>query len=183
MNPQLLAKFLVFIGICIATMGLTSIFPLDVNAGVTFELLMTGDLEIPGPGDPDGLATGTLFLDDITGELSWNFEFSDIEEPTAMHIHGPEGSVGNAAPVFIGLGVETMGGPGTLIDSIIAPLSDISDVLNNPTDFYVNIHNDDFPPGAVRGQLVDNVVPESSTIILLVIGIGSLLLSHRHNRL
>jgi hypothetical protein len=29
----------------------------------------------------------------------------------------------------------------------------ISDILANPAGFYVNVHNPDFPGGAIRGQL------------------------------
>ncbi|MEP7085461.1 MAG: CHRD domain-containing protein, partial [Betaproteobacteria bacterium] len=28
-------------------------------------------------------------------------------------------------------------------------------ILNNPADFYINIHNSVFPNGAIRGQLSD----------------------------
>jgi hypothetical protein len=124
------------------------------GASATYSLNMTGAQEVPGPGDPDGTATGTITLDDVTGDLSWDITYANISAPTAMHIHGPGGSAGSGAGVYIGLNVATSGGAGTLISSLThGTLSEVTDVLNDPTDFYVNIHNGDFSQGAIRGQL------------------------------
>jgi hypothetical protein len=148
---------------------------------VTYRLEMTGAQEAPGPGDADGLGTGTLSLDALSGQISWDFAYSNIAAPTAMHIHGPNGSAGNSAGVYIGLGAGTTGSPGTLIGSLIHPdLTQISTILGNPTDFYVNIHNADFPPGAIRGQL-GTLVPEPGSVILLSIGAGLLALRRRRH--
>ncbi len=88
------------------------------GASITASLTMTVAQEVPGPGDPDGLATGTITLDDSTGVISWNFLFTDIAAPSQMHIHGPNAPAGTAAGIFIGLGVSTSGGAGTRIDSL-----------------------------------------------------------------
>ncbi len=149
---------------------------------VTYLLNMSGAQEAPGPGDPDGLATGTLFLDAGTGEVAWDFTYSNIATPTAMHIHGPGGSAGNSAGVFIGLGVGTTGPAGTLNGNFIhTDLTQISTILGNPQDFYVNIHNPDYPPGAVRGQL-GTLVPEPGSIALLSIGAAFLALRRKARR-
>ena len=140
------------------------------EAGVIYRLNMTGAQEFPGPGDPDGSAVGHIFLDDVTGDVSWKLFYSNIAAPTAMHIHGPGGSPGSAAGVFIGLGVATSGGPGTLIDSLVAAPASVAAVVSDPTDFYVNIHNADFPPGAIRGQL-GNVIPEPTSFVLFGVGL------------
>lgn len=125
-------------------------------ATVTYLMNMTGDQEVPGPGDPDGLATGTISLDNVSGEISWNFNYSNITAPSAMHIH--TGAAGVAGGVFVGLGVATSGGSGTLINSLVTSTANINTILGNPAGYYVNIHNADFPGGAVRGQL-GTVVP------------------------
>ncbi len=39
------------------------------------------------------------------------------------------------------------------------PLNTAADILLNPDGFYVNVHNQDYPAGAVRGQLRDNLIP------------------------
>lgn len=157
-----------------SVIAIALMLPSNGMAAVIFELNMDGAQEVPGPGDPDGTASGTLLLDESDGTVSWDFTYQNINAPIAMHIHGPGGSAGSSAGVFIGLGIATSGGPGTLIDSLIAPIADVQAVLANPTDFYVNIHTDDFRPGAVRGQLGERI-PLPSTAALLVLGVAGLL--------
>jgi hypothetical protein len=135
---------------------------------VSYRLAMDGGQEVPNAGDPDGSAMGTLSVDDVTGEVSWNFTYSDIDDPTQMHIH--IGAAGVAGGVLISLGVATSGGPGTLIGSLTADPAAVSQITANPFGFYVNIHNEAFPAGAVRGQL-GMPVPEPSTAALCLLGL------------
>jgi len=144
-----------------------------MGAEQTFNLSLSGDQEVGSAGDPDGSATGTLTVNDTTGEISWNFTYTDITAPTAMHIHGPGGVPGVNAGVFVGLGVDTSGGAGTLIDSTTTSTANASAILADPGGFYVNIHNSDFQPGALRGQ-----VPEPGSLALLALG-GAALLRRR----
>lgn len=118
---------------------------------ITFQLNMSGDQEVPGPGDEDGMASGTLTINDETGDVSWNFTYSNISAPAAMHIHS--GAAGEGGGVALALDVETSGGEGTLVGSTTGDADAIAAILASPADYYVNIHNADFRPGAVRGQL------------------------------
>lgn len=152
---------------CMTMLGLAAALCAGTAAGAeqTFTLTFSGDQEFPGPGDPDGSGAGTLTVNDVTNEISWNFTYVDIAAPTAMHIHGPGGTAGSSAGVFVGLGVATSGGAGTLIDSLTADPGDAAAILANPDGFYVNIHNADFSPGAIRAQ-----VPEPGSLALLALG-------------
>jgi len=128
------------------------LIPLPLMAEVTnFDVSMSGDQEVPGPGDEDGQASGTLSIDDVAGTISWNFSYSGIAAPAAMHIH--TGASGEGGGVVVPLNVETSGGEGTLIGSVTVEADAIASILASPESFYVNVHNADFRPGAIRGQL------------------------------
>ena len=125
------------------------------------------------PGDPDGFAAGILSID-MAGNAFWEFSYANIAPPTAMHIHGPGGIPGANAGVFVNLGVATSGPAGTLIDSKLIHPGLAAAILTNPNEFYVNIHNDDFPGGAVRGQ-----VPEPAGGLLALLGCALLIAKRR----
>ncbi len=138
----------------IGTVALFGLFllPLQSNGEViTFQLSISGDQEVPGPGDEDGQASGTLSIDDATNLISWSFTYSNIANPAAMHIH--TGAAGVGGGVFVPLNVDTSGEAGTLIGSTTGDAASVMAILASPSDYYVNIHNADFRPGAIRGQL------------------------------
>lgn len=143
-------------------------------ASATYALSLDGSQET-GAGDLDGAGSGTITLDDVTGSVSWNITYADIAAPTGMHIH--TGVAGISDDVLFSLGIDTSGGAGTLIHSLTAPLSSISSVLSSPLGFYVNIHNADFGPGAIRGQL-GTLVPEPTSVALIALGLIGMM-SHR----
>ncbi len=138
-------------------------------ASATYALILDGTQET-GPADLDGAGLGVITLDDVTGDVSWDITYTDIAAPTGMHIHGPDAPAGSSKGIHISLGVNTSGGAGTLIDSITADLGKVSSVLATPSGFYVNIHNADFAPGAIRGQL-GVLVPEPTSLALLTVAL------------
>jgi len=140
--------------ITIGTVALFGLFLLPLQSSgevITFQLSISGDQEVPGPGDEDGQASGTLSIDDATNLISWSFTYSNIANPAAMHIH--TGAAGVGGGVFVPLNVDTSGDAGTLIGSTTGDAASVMAILAAPSDYYVNIHNADFRAGAVRGQL------------------------------
>ena len=138
----------------IGTVALVALFllPLQSNGeSATFQLSISGDQEVPGPGDEDGQASGTLYMNDATGLITWNFTYSNIASPAAMHIHS--GVAGAGGGVVVPLNVRTKGDAGTLIGSTSSDVDAVRAILASPADYYVNIHNADFSSGAIRGQL------------------------------
>ncbi len=115
-----------------------------------YNMVMTGANETP-PADPDGLATGVLTIDRVANTVTWNFTYSNIAAPTAMHIH--TGAAGTNGGVLINLGVGTTGGPGTLSGTVATSATNLTNIAANPAGFYVNIHNTPFPGGVLRSQL------------------------------
>jgi hypothetical protein len=109
---------------------------------------LTGAVEVPGPGDPDGAGTATLAVNPGLGQICYELTVSGIAPATAAHIH--VGAVGVAGPVVVPLAPPT-GGSVSACAEVDRELA--LKILKRPADYYVNVHNADFPAGAVRGQL------------------------------
>lgn len=109
---------------------------------------LTGAEEVPGPGDPDGTGTASIRLNPGQGEVCFELTVSGIAPATAAHIH--VGAAGVAGPVVVGLSPPTSG---TSSGCVSADPALIKAIIQNPEQYYVNVHNADYPAGAVRGQL------------------------------
>ena len=109
---------------------------------------LTGAAEVPGPGDNDGSGTATLTLNPEKGEVCYELHVAKLQEATAAHIH--TGAMGKEGPVAVGL-EPPKAGAATGCKS--ADPSVIRTIMQNPENYYVNVHTTDFPKGAVRGQL------------------------------
>lgn len=109
---------------------------------------MTGAAEVPGPGDPDGTGTATITLNPGKGEVCYELQVDKIGEANAAHIHS--GAVDQAGPPVLTLKAPT---DGSSKDCATLERDKIMDILKNPAMYYVNVHNAEFPDGAVRGQL------------------------------
>lgn len=138
--------------ICLGA-GLLSALALSVVAvaddgGRPFTTTLTGAAEAPGPGDPDGSGTASIRLNLGQGEVCFELTVSGIAPATASHIHVAPAGV--AGPVVVGLAPPTLGSS----SGCVAADSDlIKNIIQNPEQYYVNVHNAEFPAGAVRGQL------------------------------
>jgi hypothetical protein len=116
---------------------------------------LTGAEEVP-PADPDGAGNVILRLNTRMGQrVCWNFTVSNIGTATAAHIHkAPMGMNG-------GIVVDLSPAPGDADDGMWMGCRTgvgralIRDIIRNPTSYYVNVHNMEFPGGAIRGQLGD----------------------------
>ncbi len=140
--------------ISMATVALFGLLLLPLQSSgevITFQLSISGDQEVPGPGDEDGQASGTLSIDDTTNLISWSFTYSNIANPAAMHIH--TGAAGEGGGVLVPLNVEMGGEAGSLVGSTTGDAANVMAILASPSGYYVNIHNGDFRSGAIRGQL------------------------------
>lgn len=126
--------------------------------------LLSGANEVPDAGDPDGSGGATVsidIIDDTTAEVCWDLAYTDIDAPTAAHIH--EGAAGVNGPVVVSLGTP---GPTshTGCDDLTVDLAE--QIVAAPADFYVNVHNEEFPNGALRGQLAEGAAAAGSAHFL-----------------
>ncbi|HET6468425.1 MAG TPA: CHRD domain-containing protein, partial [Geminicoccaceae bacterium] len=109
---------------------------------------LSGAEEVPGPGDPDGSGEAFLTFNPGRGQICYQLTASDIAPATAAHIH--IGAAGIAGPVVVPL-VPPTGGSSS--DCAPADRDLIRAIMRNFEGYYVNVHNADFPAGAIRGQL------------------------------
>jgi hypothetical protein len=118
------------------------------TGGRPITVTMTGAAERPGPGDPDGSGTASFTLNPGQEQICFVLEVANIAPATAAHIH--VAPVTDPGPIVVPLSPPTDG-----ISSGCADASQelILAILQNPENYYVNVHNADFPAGAIRGQL------------------------------
>lgn len=98
--------------------------------------------------DEDGHGFFAYSIDGTT--FCWTLDWEGIAPATAAHVHlGPRHVAG---PVVIPLDVDGVPGPDhagcTTINADLAAA-----ITANPRGFYANVHNAEFPGGAIRGQL------------------------------
>jgi hypothetical protein len=119
----------------------------------TFTTTLSGAEEAPGPGDKNGKGFATLEVYDA-GLVCYTLKLQAIETPLAAHIH--EAPAGEAGPVVVDLRLDLVDTKGNRF-SYCANASEeiVAEIRATPSDYYVNVHNDAFPGGAVRGQLGD----------------------------
>ena len=111
-------------------------------------ITLTGATEVPGPGDADGSGTATLTFNQDKVEVCYDLSVANIQAATAAHIH--EGAMGKDGPVKVELEAPKNG---TAKGCKQANADLLQAILQNPANYYVNVHNAEFPKGAVRGQL------------------------------
>ena len=112
---------------------------------------LSGAFEVGNAGDPDGTGSAAITIVNASGEICFDIDVTGIDTPTAAHIHS--GGFGTNGGVVVNLDYAANGPSGC----VTAPIEMRRAIENTPTLFYVNVHNEAFPAGAVRGQL--EVVP------------------------
>jgi hypothetical protein len=109
---------------------------------------LTASLSGTPEGDAAGSGTAQVVINEATGELCYELTVENIAPATMAHIHvgGPD----EAGGVIVPLDAPT---EGTAQGCLTPDAEAIAAILQNPEGYYVNVHNEPFPGGAVRGQL------------------------------
>ena len=110
---------------------------------------LTGAAEKPTPGDADGGGHATFRVNVGQSEVCYDLMVEKIATATMAHIH--KGAPDAAGPVAIPLKAPDAAGKASACAKADAAV--VKDILQNPGAYYVNVHNAEFPAGAIRGQL------------------------------
>jgi hypothetical protein len=113
---------------------------------------MTGGTEVP-PGDPNASGRAIITLEPSSNTVCYRLSWDGLTSVTAAHIH--LGGTGVAGPIVVPFFNTAL--PDT-ISSVAGCVHDldpalISNIRDNPSAYYVNVHDDALPEGAIRDQL------------------------------
>lgn len=104
---------------------------------------------LSGPGSGNGVADVTF--DPGAGTVCYSVLLNLNPPATQAHIH--RGEAGVNGPILIRFFDTTPEASGSPSGCVEQDSTVISQILANTAGFYVNVHNADFPSGALRGQL------------------------------
>lgn len=138
---------MLMIGLSLAALGAGASIASD--GGRKLQTSLTGAAEVPGPGDPDGRGTAMITVNPGQRQVCYKLQVSNVALSTAAHIH--EAPAGSSGGVVVTLGAPGANGMSSGCVSVTRALA--LEILKDPADYYVNVHNADYPAGAVRGQL------------------------------
>ena len=113
---------------------------------MTLSATLIGANETAG-GDADGTGSFSAMVDADDGDFCYTLKADKIAAATMAHVHS--GAAGANGPPVVTIALTD--------DNCMAVEPDVLKALiANPANYYVNIHNAEFPAGAVRGQLQKN---------------------------
>jgi hypothetical protein len=135
--------------------GAASPIKLTGSDAATFTVPLSGHSEPTFAQDPslsgdlDGTGSVKLTVDLETRQICYEFTLSDVATPLMAHIHkGPELSNGPSV-------VTLFTGPGADLDNCLLWTEKwLTQIVADPSAFYVNLYTTEFPDGALRGQLL-----------------------------
>lgn len=112
------------------------------------EVSNAGDADV---GDQNGSGSATVIIPNRT-TICFALLVTGIDRPVAAHIHA--GTAGQNGPVVVPLVPPVVGNPGTSSRCVrnLDPVL-VQRIRLTPSNYYVNVHTEDFPGGALRGQL------------------------------
>ena len=120
--------------------------PLSAVLSGANEVSPTGVL---GVGDPDGSGSATVRINPGQNQLCYQLNWKDVGAVGAAHVHeAPAGTNGN---VVIPLALDGRKGIAEGCATVEREL--LVQIMQDPSEYYVNLHTAAFPGGAVRGQL------------------------------
>jgi CHRD domain len=99
-------------------------------------------------GDPDGTGTATILLDTKDGVACFDVHTANVDTPIDGRIQS--GSAGAIGPPVVFL-FENQ--DASVNGCVLADRKTLREIGRNPERYYLNVVNEPFPIGAIRGQL------------------------------
>ena len=126
------------------TLGAMFSAPLSaISPRVTLTAVLSGANE-PTGGDADGTGSFSAMVDADDGDFCYTLKADKIAAVTMAHVHS--GAAGANGPPVVTVALTD--------DNCMAIEPDVlRAIVAHPENYYVNIHNAEFPGGAIRGQL------------------------------
>jgi hypothetical protein len=133
------------------TTGTTASGEKTKGTATTLQSRLSGAEEVPGPGADPGVGSFTVDVSGTQGCYDLNVTMG--EKPTKGHIH--QGAKGVAGPVVVDLKPAFEPGESAITAKSCVELTpDVAaKLLADPGAYYVNVHSEAHPDGAMRGQL------------------------------
>ena len=115
-----------------------------------FTATLIGANEAPNPGNPVAYGSAAVTISYDEGRVCFALSVANLNPPAnAAHIH--RGAPGVSGPVVVPFEAPSDEFANGCVDNVDRAL--IQEINTSPSDFYVNVHNPEFPAGAIRGQL------------------------------
>jgi hypothetical protein len=121
------------------------------GTAVSLKALLSPAEEVPGPGVKDGV--GAALIDIAGPKVCSDLKATMGEKPLKAHIH--QGAKGASGPVVVDLMPAFNPGESAYTSKtcVETTADTASQLIADPAGYYVNIHSDGHPDGAMRGQL------------------------------
>jgi len=120
----------------------------------TLTVPLSGEAEVNfahpsgGTGDLDGSGSVRLRINPVEREVCYDLKVDGVATPMLAYIH--QGASNRIGPPIVGL---FYGVGSSLSDCVPANAGRLSDMIENPSLYYVSIATTEYPDGALRGQL------------------------------
>jgi CHRD domain len=142
------------IGLAVVALAVPALALAGKNTVVTTAKLQ-GKNEVPGPGDRNGKGAVEVSLKAKKKKVCFALELQRLDLVTAGHIH--KGTADEAGPIKVTLFEDAQGleaDPGSY-DGCVKKVKKklVRKIGKKPEKYYVNVHNPEYPEGAIRGQL------------------------------
>ena len=113
---------------------------------------LIGSEEAPTPGDTDGYGAADFRLKG--NKVCFRIIASGIAPVVAAHIHkAPKGQAGDVEVELFSAKGKNQTLPPRISGCAKTTTTIVKAIAKKPGNYYVNVHNADFPGGALRGQL------------------------------